>query len=129
VSGERGSVSITVAGLVVLALVLTLGLADLGEVLLARSRARAAADAAALAAAQELALASGMEPAVLAADYAARNGAELTSCACAIGTFEAAVMVSVSVPDLFLLPGPVSVPARARAVVDLPSPVPPTPTP
>jgi secretion/DNA translocation related TadE-like protein len=129
VSGERGSVSITVAGLAVFALVLALGLADLGEVLLARSRARAAADAAALAAAQELALATGEEPAVLAADYAARNGAELTSCACAIGTFEAAVIVSVDVADLFLLPGPVSVPARARAVVDLPSAAQPSPTP
>jgi secretion/DNA translocation related TadE-like protein len=126
VSGERGSVAITVAGLAVFALVLALGLADLGEVLLARSRARAAADAAALAAAQELALATGVEPATLAEDYAARNGAELTSCACPIGALEAAVMVDVDVADLFLLPGPVSVPARARAVVDLPTP---TPTP
>lgn len=127
-SGERGSVSITVAGLAVFALVLALGLADLGEVLLARSRARAAADAAALAAAQELALATGVEPAAHAADYAARNGAELTSCACPTGALEAAVTVSVDVADLFLLPGPVSVPARARAVVDLPTPSP-TPAP
>jgi secretion/DNA translocation related TadE-like protein len=122
VSGERGSVSLTTAGLCVLALVLALGLADVGEVLLARSRARAAADMAALAAAQELALASGAEPGALAADYAARNGAMLTSCACAIGSLDASVTVVVEVADLLLLPGPVSVPSRARAVVDLTSP-------
>ena len=104
-----------------LGLVLALGLADLGEVLLARSRARAAADSAALAAAQELALATGVEPAALAADYAARNGARLKSCDCAIGSFEASVTVTVQVADLLLLPGPVSVPAQARAVVDLPT--------
>ena len=126
-SGEQGSVSITAAGLTVLALVIALGLADLGEVLLARSRARAAADSAALAAAQELALATGVEPAALAADYAARNGAELTSCVCSIGSLEASVTVTVQVADLLLLPGPFSVPARARAVVDLASPAPPPP--
>lgn len=120
-NAERGSVSLAAAGLCVLGLVLALGVADLGEVLLARSRARAAADSAALAAAQELALATGVEPAALAADYAARNGARLTSCDCAIGSFEASVTVTVQVADLLLLPGPVSVPARARAVVDLPS--------
>jgi secretion/DNA translocation related TadE-like protein len=122
VNAERGSVSLAAAGLCVLGLVLALGVADLGEVLLARSRARAAADSAALAAAQELALATGAEPAALAADYAARNGAQLTSCACSIGSFEASVTVSVQVADLLLLPGPVSVPAQARAVVDLPAP-------
>jgi len=121
---ERGSVSVAAAGLAVLAFVLALGLADLGEVLLARSRARAAADSAALAAAQELALATGVEPAALAADYAARNGAALASCSCEIGSLEALVTVTVQVSDLRLLPGPVSVPARARAVVDLPSPAP-----
>ena len=120
-NAERGSVSLAAAGLCVLGLVLALGLADLGEVLLARSRARAAADSAALAAAQELALATGAEPAALAADYAARNGAQLTSCSCPIGSFEASVTVSVQVADLLLLPGPVSVPAQARAVVDLPT--------
>ena len=78
--------------------------------------------AAALAAAQELALATGVEPAAFAADYAARNGAEMTSCACSIGSLEAAITVTVEVVDLLLLPGPVSVNARARAVVDLPSP-------
>jgi secretion/DNA translocation related TadE-like protein len=100
-------------------------LADLGEVLLARSRARAAADMAALAAAQELALASGTEPAAFAADYAARNGAELTSCACAIGSLDASVTVAVEVADLLLLPGPISVSVQARAVVDLPTSSPP----
>lgn len=120
-NAERGSVSLAAAGLCVLGLVLALGVADLGEVLLARSRARAAADSAALAAAQELALVTGVEPAALAADYAARNGAQLTSCGCAIGSFEASVTVTVQVADLLLLPGPVSVPAQARAVVDLPT--------
>ena len=104
------------------ALVMTMGVADVATVLAARSSARTAADAAALAAAQEMAFATGADPAELAAAYAERNGAELTSCACAAGALDATVEVRAPVRDLLLLPGDRVVVARARAVVDLPAP-------
>lgn len=122
---ERGSVSLIVAGIALLALVLSLGVADVARVLVARSHARTAADAAALAAAQELALPTGMDPADVAAAYAERNGATLVDCACAAGTFEAMVTVSIGVEDFLLVTGAKTVTARARAVVDMPSVSPP----
>jgi secretion/DNA translocation related TadE-like protein len=118
---ERGSVSVVLAAGILVVLVLTMGIADLAKVLVARSAARTAADAAALAAAQELAFPTGLDPAQLAADYAAANGAALTSCACAVGSAEAVVEVAVDPGDLRLVPGPASVTQAARAVVDLPS--------
>jgi secretion/DNA translocation related TadE-like protein len=117
--GDRGSVTIMLAAMLPVVLVLAMGTADLGRTLVARSRARAAADAAALAAAQELALPTGADPAELARSYASRNGAELVGCA--VGSFEATVDVRVPVGDLLLIPGaPVAV-TSARAVVDLPT--------
>jgi len=56
---ERGSVSVVAAGAICVALICTMGVADVGRVLAERSHAEAAADAAALAAAQDLALSSG----------------------------------------------------------------------
>ncbi len=120
-SGQRGSVSVLLAAGILIVLVLVLGVTDLGRVLIARSKARTAADAAALAAADELAMPSGADPAELAAEYAARNGADLTACTCAVGTFEADVMVQVTTGGLLLFPGARVVVARARAVVDLPT--------
>jgi len=120
-SDERGSVSIVMAAGVAVVLVLTMGVADLGRVLTARGRARVAADAAALAVAQELAVPSGLDPAALAAEYAEANDAEIVSCGCAAGTFEALVVVRVPVGDLLLVPGSPTIDARARAVVDLPA--------
>ena len=103
-----------------MALVVSMGAADVGRALIARSRAEAAADLAALAAAQELAFPSGVDPATLAADYADRNGGRLVSCTCAAGTLEATVEVAVPVRG-FLLPIPDrDVIGVARAVVDLP---------
>ena len=119
-SGQRGSVSVLLAASILAVLVLVLGVTDVGRVLIARSKARTAADAAALAAADELALPTGADPAVLAAEYATRNGADLTACTCTTGTFEAVVMVEVTTGDLLLFPGVRVVVARARAVVDLP---------
>ena len=104
-SGQRGSVSVLLAAGILIVMVLVLGVTDLGRVLIARSKARTAADAAALAAADELALPS---------------GADLTACTCAGGTFEVDVMVQVTTADLLLFPGGRVVVARARAVVDLP---------
>ncbi|HTG48711.1 MAG TPA: Rv3654c family TadE-like protein [Actinomycetota bacterium] len=118
---ERGSVSIVLAAGILVVLVLTMGVADLGRVLAGRARARTGADAAALAAAQELAYPSGLEPETLAADYAARNGGELVACACATGSFEVTVEVRAPVGDLTLVPGSFSITQQARAVVDLPS--------
>ena len=124
--GEHGSVSIVVAAVIVLALVMSIGIADLARVLVARSHARTAADAAALAAAQELALPSGADPAEVAAAYAERNDAILTDCICAAGTSGATVTVSIVVDGFLLVTGTRTVTARARAVVDLPSEPPPT---
>ncbi|HET9310531.1 MAG TPA: Rv3654c family TadE-like protein [Actinomycetota bacterium] len=118
---QRGSVSIVVAGVAIVALVASLGVADVGKALVARARARAAADAAALAAAQELALPGGRDPAGVAADYAERNGAALSACACAAGSLDAVVEVEIPVGPMVLAGDSLTVRARARAVIDLPA--------
>jgi len=118
---ERGSVSLVVAAAVGMALVVTMGAADVGRALIARSRAEAVADLAALAAAQELAFPSGTDPAQLASDYAVRNGARFVSCACEEGTFEATVRVAVPVRRFLLPLADRDVIGIARAVVDLPA--------
>ena len=118
---ERGSVSIVVAAAVGTALVVAMGVADVGRAVIARSRAEAVADLVALAAVQELALPSGVDPAVLAAAYAASNSVRLVSCACPPGAREAVVTVSVPVPGFLLPLAPRDVEASARAVVDLPT--------
>lgn len=118
---QRGSVSIVVAGVIAVALVASLGVADVGKALVARARARAAADAAALAAAQELVLPGARSPDALAADYAERNGATVVSCGCAPGTLEAVVEVETAVGALFLASDGLTVRARARAIVDVPA--------
>jgi secretion/DNA translocation related TadE-like protein len=121
IASQRGSVTVVTAAIAGVMMVLTLGAADLGKVLISRERAHAAADAAALAAAQELALGSGATtPALQAADFAGRNGAVLTSCVCDRGTLEAIVTVDVPVGHLFLIPGDRTIRADSKAVVDLP---------
>jgi secretion/DNA translocation related TadE-like protein len=120
IATERGSVSVVVAAAVGMSLIVTMGAADVGRALVARSRAEAVADLAALAAAQELALPSGTDPGELAEDFAIRNGARLVSCSCAEGTSQAIVRVAVRVRG-FLLPLPDrDVIGVARAVVDVP---------
>ena len=91
-----------------------------GAALIARERSHAAADAAALAAAQELAMPSGSLPQLEAADYADRNGASLVSCVCEMGGREALVRVSVTIDHLFLFPGTHAIESDSRAVVDIP---------
>jgi secretion/DNA translocation related TadE-like protein len=120
-SCERGSISIVVAAAVGMALVVTMGAADVGRALIARSRAEAVADLAALAAAQELALPSGIPPSTVAAEYADRNGGRLVSCSCATGTSEAVVGVAVPVQGFLLPLEDRDVIGLARAVVDLPA--------
>ena len=97
--------------------VLTMGAADVGKALVARERAQAAADAAALAAAQELVMPTGRAPAELAAEYAARNGATLASCTCGAGSSDAVVETHVAFGPLLLIPGAHEAVAVARAVV------------
>jgi hypothetical protein len=58
---------------------------------------------------------------LLAAEYAAANGATLVSCACTAGTWEAVVEVELQIGPLMLVPGSPVVRARARAVVELPA--------
>ncbi len=119
---EQGSVSVVVAAAVGMALVVTMGAADVGRALIARARAEAVADLSALAAAQELAFPSGaQQPARSAADYAVRNGARLVSCSCARGTSEATVRVAVPVQGFLLPLADRDVIGVARAVVDLPA--------
>jgi secretion/DNA translocation related TadE-like protein len=119
VRAERGSITVVTAAVIGLALVVSMGVADVARVLVARAHAQAAADSAALAAAQELALASGRLPSQLAGEYAALDGATMRACICEPGTLQAIVTVEVSVTGLLLFPGRRSVSATARAVVDL----------
>jgi secretion/DNA translocation related TadE-like protein len=129
VRSDRGSVSIVVAAIVLIALVVCLGMDDVARTLVARSHARTAADAAALAVAQELALPSGRDPSDVAVDYAARNGAILMRCECAAGTFDTTVTVAIQVTGFLPVPGDRTVTARARAVVDIPPRPSPSPSP
>ena len=120
-SGERGSVSIVVAAGVGMALVVAMGVADVGRALIARSRAEAVADLTALAAAQDLALPSDLEPTSSAQRYAVANGVRLVSCSCSPGSSEAIVTVAVDVEGFLLPIAGRAVIASARAVVDLPT--------
>jgi secretion/DNA translocation related TadE-like protein len=108
--GQRGSVTIVAAGLLVLSLVLSLGVS---------ARAQNAADSAALAAAQELALSGVRDPADVATEYAARNGASLVNCSCPEDGFEATVEVRVPIGSLLLFADDRSVSSSARAEVIL----------
>ncbi len=121
---QDGSVSVIVAAVILLSLVLSLGVADVAHVLVARSRARTAADAAALAVAQELVLPTGADPVDVARRYAMLNGAAVTTCDCVAGSLEATVAVTITVEGFLLIAGERSVVARSRAVVDLPSATP-----
>lgn len=120
-SRQRGSVSVVVAAGVGMALVVTMGAADVGRAVLARSRAEAVADLVALAAAQDLAMPTGVEPVSSALSYASVNGARLVSCACSVGSREAVVTVAVEVKGFLLPLSDREVVASARAVVDLPT--------
>jgi|1185.fasta_scaffold310774_2 secretion/DNA translocation related TadE-like protein len=118
-ASEQGSVSVVLVAAMGVALVCTMGVADVGRVLVERSHAEAAADAAALAAAQDLAVGAG-DPAADATRFADDNGTVLVACSCATGSGEAVVTVRRSFTGLLLVPGSLTVEAQARAVVDLP---------
>jgi len=78
-SGDRGSITILLAGTVLVVLVLGVVIGAVGQVLVVRFQASTAADAAALAAAP--ATFSG-DPADEAVTFAEANGARLLSCRC-----------------------------------------------
>lgn len=78
---DRGSASVLVVGVCLLALVLATGAGAVGSAVIARHQAQAAADLAALAAADVLLGRSPGPPCVVAAAVASRNGAELDQCA------------------------------------------------
>jgi secretion/DNA translocation related TadE-like protein len=113
---ERGSVTLVVAAALGLAAMVTAFAADVTLAVGARTRAQAAADAAALAAAQELVAPSGRPPADVAAEYARRGGARLESCRCDPSSDEVVVAVALDV-RLPLLAQVRTVRAGARAVV------------
>jgi len=78
---DRGSGTVLVLAIVVVAAVLAATLAGLGQVVAARARAQSAADMAVLATASHLrAGASTAESCALGEETAHRNGASLTAC-------------------------------------------------
>jgi secretion/DNA translocation related TadE-like protein len=116
---QRGSASLLVMVALSFATMLGAFAADLSRASVARGRAQAAADAAALAAAQELAVPRGSDPAAIAADYAERNGVRLEGCSCPAGSREATVTVTLRV-ELPFLGQTRTVRASARAVLAAP---------
>jgi secretion/DNA translocation related TadE-like protein len=117
---QRGSVSILIAVGASLMTLFALAAADLGSMLVTRSRAQAAADAAALAAVVQQApiLGQGTDPEGAARETAERNGVSLVSCQCAVGTTEATVTVEIQ-PRLSFVEGWFGRAVRATARAEL----------
>lgn len=93
---DRGSGTVLVLAIVVVATVLAMTLAGLGQVVVARARAQSAADLAALAAASHLrATSDAAASCVLADDVVARNSAVMSMCTDE-GTGVVGVTVTVS---------------------------------
>lgn len=115
---DRGSA--TVLGLVVVSVLVlvTAGLAAVGRVMAAHMEAGTAADGAALAAAPLTFLPG--DPGGEAAEYAARNGAQLVACACGTDSSPRRRVVTVEVRKEVDLPlfGMVTVRRRAAAEFD-----------
>ena len=106
---QRGSAALTTLALTVVVMTLSVLVADVAQVLVARTRAQVAADAAALAAApvtfRDFGSADGPEGE--AARFASRNGARLVECRCAVDRSWSARRVTVRTAvaiDLVLLP-------------------------
>lgn len=99
---------------------LSLLVADLSVILIARARAQSAADAAALAAAAELLPGSKGSPGWQASRFADLNGARIVVCRCEKGS--TAAEVRVETPVRFLVLGSLgvdSIGASARAEAEL----------
>ncbi|MBI4728767.1 MAG: hypothetical protein HY775_04610 [Acidobacteria bacterium] len=97
-----------------------MAVADLGSMFVARARAQAAAEAAALAAVVQQApvLGQGSDPEGAARAEAERNGATLLRCECEVGRSDAVVEVSVE-PRLLIVAAWRGRPARAAARAEL----------
>lgn len=113
---QRGALSIVAACGALTFCLVALGAADLGAMLIARSRAQAAADAAALAAAVAMVpvLRQGDDPEAQARALAEANGATLVRCDCPVGETTATVEVAVRARAWFV-PAWVGRSARATA--------------
>lgn len=120
-TAEHGAVSVLLLVQLVLIGLFGLALGDAANVLLARSRAQAAADAAALAAGAEQwrATGDGRDPAAVAEVFAAVNGAALEGCDCPSRGDGVRVTVSVRTRVRMLGVAPPRVRASAEAAVDL----------
>jgi secretion/DNA translocation related TadE-like protein len=116
---QRGSASIVVVSALALGGILAAFSSDLSRVMVARTRAQTAADAAALGAAQQLLVPSGASAEAVARELAKANGGTLVACRCDAGSAEARVTVAVEV-GLPLLAQVRTVRASARAVIAAP---------
>ncbi len=119
--GETGGTSVMLGVGVFVMMLFAPAVADLGSLLLARTRAQSAADMAALAAVvrQAPVLDQGDDPETAAREASEANGARLVSCSCAVGETTATVEVVV-IPRIWLIEGwrDRRVRARARAEID-----------
>jgi secretion/DNA translocation related TadE-like protein len=118
---EDGFASAIVLALLALAGLLCLAVSDAGNVLVARSRAQTAADAAALAAAVAQWPFAGRDedPEQAAARVAEDNGATLESCDCRLRADRASVVVSVPTRIRMLGVAPSRVHARAESTMNV----------
>jgi Putative Flp pilus-assembly TadE/G-like len=123
---ERAGVTLVAAALIPVMLITGVVLHDVAAIYGARGRAQTAADAAAKAAGLELSpyFGVGCDPQGAAADYAARNGAQLQSCS--LGGRDAYLWVTVRVSSdvelLLIKGGNARVTATARCYLDLAPP-------
>ncbi len=118
-SGDRGAIAIALLAVALFGLMLASAVASVGAFFEARTRAAAAADAAALAAAPVTFRPFGAtgSPEEEAARFAADNGAELVDCQCAVDRSLASRTVIVEVVRTVRLwpAGAIQVRARGRA--------------
>ncbi len=120
--GERGSASVLMIGIVAVAALMAVAVADIGIYLRTRAVASTAADAAALAAAPVTFAAFGdvADPTAQAAEFAAHNGAVLIRCTCERNTTwdRRTVIVVVAAPAALTLFGTHRVTATSSAEFD-----------
>ena len=120
-NSDSGGVSVLMVALVALLAVVGIGVTSVGGLLAAREQAFSAAEAAALAAAvATYPPAASENPARLARDYAAANGASLVTCRCTVdGTMKVrTVTVVAAVTSDVPLFGELAVKGAARAEFD-----------
>ncbi|MFN2485843.1 MAG: Rv3654c family TadE-like protein [Acidimicrobiia bacterium] len=115
---ERGSATILALALLLMIVAVGLAIVAATQIVTARTRAVIAADAAALAAAPMTFPPLGVQtPLAAAIDFAAANGAVVTSCSCpVVDTFDPrSVEVEVRLATHVILVGDVAVSAVSRA--------------